>query len=476
MTRLPPIALLITVAGCAVNPATGQRQLMLVSEGQEIGMGQQADPDIVGAYGLYPDSAIQVYVRGIGERLAAQSERPNLPWTFRVLDDQVVNAFALPGGFNYITRGILVYFNSEAEMVAVMGHELGHVTARHGAKQMTQQQLAQVGLVAGAILVPRFQDFAGLAQAGLSLMFLSFSRGDETQADELGLRYMYRIGYDPREMPKVFAMLDRVSQASGGDRLPQWLSTHPNPENRQQHIADLIAQMPQDFSGRLIRHDEYIRRLDGMTYGADPREGFFREGLFLHPDLRLQIRFPTGWKTSNQKSAVLAQSPQQDALMQLTAAGEATPVAALQTFLSQQGITAGTISRQTVNGLPAASASFQATTQQATLTGLVTAIQHGGGVYRLLTYSAQASWPNYEGAARAWVQSFQPLTDPAALAVQPLKIQIVRADRAMTIEQFQQRYPSQVDVAALARVNQLEPGAQLAAGQLVKRVVGGPLP
>src|SRR5574341_484425 len=172
MNRVLTFALLLSVAGCAVNPATGQHQLMLVSEGQEIGMGHQADPDIVAAYGLYPDSAIQRYVRGIGERLAAQSERPNLPWAFRVLDDPVVNAFALPGGFNYITRGILVYFISVAELVAVMGHELGHVTARHGAQQMTQQQIAQVGRVAGTILVPRFQDFAGLAQAGLGLMFL----------------------------------------------------------------------------------------------------------------------------------------------------------------------------------------------------------------------------------------------------------------------------------------------------------------
>jgi predicted Zn-dependent protease len=449
---------------------------MLVSEGQEIGMGQQADPDIVGAYGLYPDSAIQVYARGIGERLAAQSERPSLPWTFRVLDDPVVNAFALPGGFNYITRGILVYFNSEAELVAVMGHELGHVTARHGAQQATQQQLAQVGLIAGTILVPKFEDFAGLAQAGLSLMFLKFSRGDETQADELGLRYMYRMGYDPREMPKVFAMLESVSQAEGGDRLPQWLSTHPNPENRLQHINALIAQLPQDFSGRLIRHNEYIQRLDGMTYGANPREGFFRDALYLHPDLRFQIQFPAGWKTSNQKSAVLAQSPQQDALMQLTAAGEATPVAALQTFLSQQGVTSGGISSTAVNGLPAAVASFQAATQQATVAGLVAAIQYNGSVYRLLGYAPQGSWANYQGAAQAWVRSFQPLTDPAALAVQPLRIQIMRADRAMTLAQFQQRYPSKVDLATVARINQLSTGASLTAGQLLKRVVGGPLP
>jgi len=476
MNRLPLLLLLAGVAGCAVNPATGQRELMLVSEGQEIGIGQNADPDIVGAYGLYPDSSLQIYVRGLGQRLAAQSERPNLPWTFRVLDDPVVNAFALPGGFNYVTRGILAYFNSEAELVAVMGHELGHVTARHGARQMTQQQVAQVGLVAGVILVPKFQDFAGLAQAGLQLMFLSFSRGDETQADELGLRYMYRAGYDPREMPKVFAMLERQSQAAGGERLPQWLSTHPNPENRQQHMAQLIAQLPQNFSGRLIRQNEYLQRLNGMTFGPNPREGFFREGVFLHPDLRFQIRFPDGWKTSNQKQAVLAQSPQQDALMQLTAVGEATPDAAVRSFLSQQGITAGSIGSHSVNGLPAASASFQATAQQSAIAGQVSAIRYGGATYRILAYGAQASWQAYQGTARASVQTFQRLTDPTALAVQPLTIAIIRADRAMTLEQFHQRYPSQVDVAAVARVNQVEPGAQFGAGRLVKRIVGGPLP
>ncbi len=476
MSRLPLCFVLLSTAACAVNPATGRRELMLVTEGQEIGMGLEADPDIVGAYGLYPDSALQVYVRGLGERLAAQSERPNLPWTFRVLDDPVVNAFALPGGFNYVTRGILGYFNSEAELVAVMGHELGHVTARHGARQMTQQQVAQVGLVAGMILVPKLQDFAGLAQAGLGLMFLSFSRGDETQADELGLRYMYRAGYDPREMPKVFAMLDRVSQAAGGDRLPQWLSTHPNPENRQQHIAQLIAQLPQDFSGRLVRRDEYLRHLDGLTFGPNPREGFFRGTLFLHPDLRFQIRFPDGWNTSNQQRAVLAQSPEKDALMQLTVVDDASPDAAVRSFLGQQGITAGPMSSHSVNGLRAATASFQAMTQEAVLAGQVTAVGYGGAVYRLMAYASKANWPAYAGSARAAIMSFDRLTEPGPLAVQPLRIVIVELDRAMTLQQFEQRYPSQVDLDALARVNQVEPTVQLAAGQLVKRVIGGPLP
>jgi predicted Zn-dependent protease len=449
---------------------------MLVSEGQEISLGRQADPDIVAAYGLYPDSSLQQYVRGLGERLAGLSERPDLPWTFRVLDDPVVNAFALPGGFNYVTRGILVYFNSEAELVAVMGHELGHVTARHGAQQATQQQLAQVGLLAGTILVPRFQDFAGLAQAGLGLMFLKFSRDDERQADELGLRYMYKAGYDPREMPNVFAMLESVSRAAGGGSLPVWLSTHPDPENRQQHIHDLIAQLPQDFSGRLVRHDEYLRRLEGMTFGADPRQGFFRGSLFLHPDLQFQINFPAGWKTQNQRNAVLAQSTSQDALMQLTIVGESTPEAALQTFLTQEGVVGGATASGAIHGFHSATARFQATVQQATMSGLVTCVSYRGSVYRLLAYATQAAWSNYEAAVRTSFQSFDRLADAIALAVQPLKLTIVRVERPMTLGEFQTRFPSKVDIAALARLNQLDTTGNLAAGQLVKRVVGGPLP
>ncbi|HXV85129.1 MAG TPA: M48 family metallopeptidase, partial [Gemmatimonadales bacterium] len=234
MPRCVSFLVLAASPACAVNPATGERQLMLVSEGQEIAMGREADPQISGQYGLYPDTALQGYVRALGQRLTAVSERPGLPWSFRVVDDPIINAFAVPGGFLYVTRGILAHFNSEAELVAVLGHEIGHVTARHSASQMSQQQLAQVGLVAGMVLAPRFQDFAGVAQAGLGLMFLKFSRDDERQADELGLRYLVRARYDPREMPKVFAMLASVSQGEDGNRLPSWLSTHPDPVDRQQ--------------------------------------------------------------------------------------------------------------------------------------------------------------------------------------------------------------------------------------------------
>jgi predicted Zn-dependent protease len=180
----------IALAGCAVNPATGSRELSLVSESQEIQMGREADPAITAQMGgLYADSSLQRFVRQVGLSMSATSERPTLPWSFKLLDDNLINAFALPGGFIYITRGILGYMNSEAELAAVLGHEIGHVTARHSASQITRAQLATIGLGVGSIFSETVRDFGGVASTGLQLLFLKYGRDDERQADELGFRY-----------------------------------------------------------------------------------------------------------------------------------------------------------------------------------------------------------------------------------------------------------------------------------------------
>jgi len=473
---LPLAAVALGAAGCAVNPATGQHQLMLVTESQEIQMGRESDPAVIAQYGLYPDEGLQAYVAGIGQRLAARSERPELPWTFRLVDDPAVNAFALPGGYIYVTRGILAYFNSEAELASVMGHEIGHVTARHSAQQMTQQQIAQVGLLAGAIFLP--QDWSNLALsvggAGLQLLFLKFSRDDESQADDLGMRYMVRADYDAREMPGVYAMLDRVSSAGGGGRMPQWLSTHPDPLNREQRMIQHLDTLQHD--GTVVNHDGYLRRLDGLVYGVNPREGFFRENVFLHPDLRFRLDFPAGWKTANYKGGVVAASPNDDARMQLTLSEGASAGAAAQVFGTQEGIQAGAPRATTIHGLRAASLEFTATSNQTTLQGLATFIEYGGNVYELLGYSTSAAWGSYRSTISASHGSFAELTDQTALRVQPLKLAIVQLDAAMTLQRFNQRYPSQVPVDELARLNAVEATATMPRGALVKRVVGGPLP
>ncbi|HET9383866.1 MAG TPA: M48 family metallopeptidase, partial [Gemmatimonadales bacterium] len=305
------------VAGCARNPATGQNELMLVSESQEIRMGQQYDSQVVAAIGLYPDPALQSYVQTLGARLAATSERPNLPWTFRVVDDPAVNAFAVPGGFIYVTRGILAHMTNEAQLATVLGHEIGHVTARHTAAQMSKEQLATLGLVVGSIASKQVAQYAGVASQALSVLFLKFSRDNENQADELGVRYSSRANFDSREMANVMRLLDKLSSESGG-RLPEWLATHPDPGNRVEHINQLVAKSQTDFTGATVNRAGFERRLDGIMFGMNPREGFFKGGVFYHPDLRFSMMFPSGWRVMNSKQAVAGQSSQQDAIIELT--------------------------------------------------------------------------------------------------------------------------------------------------------------
>jgi predicted Zn-dependent protease len=482
---LPPIALVAALgqAGCARNPATGQRQLSLISEGQEIRMGREYDPQIIATMGLYPDSGLQRYIQQLGARLAATSERPALSWTFRVVDDPIVNAFAVPGGFIYVTRGILAHFNSEAELAAVLGHEIGHVTARHSVTQLSRQQLAQFGLAVGSIVSPEVERFSGLASAALGVLFLKHSRDAERQADELGLRYMRRGGFDAREMPDVFTMLERVSTAQaagaeggGGGRTPEWLATHPNPENRRERIQQQIAALPRDSLGSTVNAESYLGRVNGIVFGDNPREGFFKRTWFYHPELRFQLVFPDGWKTANQKQGVVAVSPQQDAMVQLTLASEPTADAAARAFLGQQGVVAGAPDRSAVNGLPAVSARFQATTESGTLRGIVMFVEHGGRVFHLMAYAGAARWGAYQETGERALRTFERLTDPALLDVQPWRVEIVRLDREAPIDDLARRRPSPATPATLALINQTEPTTRLAAGTRVKWVVGKPLP
>jgi predicted Zn-dependent protease len=463
------------VIACATNPATGRRQLILMSEAQEIAMGQEADEEAVAAYGLYPDPKIQAYVDELGKRLAARTERPGLPWSFKVVDDPAVNAFALPGGFIYVTRGIMAHLRSEAELVAVIGHEIGHVTGRHSASQMSKQTLAMGGLVVGMAVKPELQRFSGLAQQGLGLLFLKFGRDDENEADELGLRYMTREDYDPREMLEVFAVLDGVTRAEGGGaRMPDWLSTHPSPGNRLARIEGRIAST--GASGSVVNRTEYLRRLDGMVFGENPREGFFRQDAFYHPDLRFQLVFPRGFKTQNQKRAVVGVSEAQDALVALSLAAGASPEEAARQFLSQQGVQAGRSGRDTIGGLPAYTAFFEATTEEGLLRGEVSFVSHDGKVYRVMGYAPAARFSTYEGAFDATIRSFARLTDGRYLAVQPKRLDLVSLERQMALSEFARAYPSTVELRTLGLINGVGASQTLPGGELAKRVVGGRLP
>jgi predicted Zn-dependent protease len=463
-----------TLVGCPVNPATGERQLILISESQEIEMGRQGSQQVEAVMGLYDDPELQEYVSEIGQELAAESEKPGLPWSFKVVDDDVVNAFALPGGFIFVTRGILAHFNSEAELAGVLGHEIGHVTARHSAEQISRAQVAQLGLVAGTVFVPEFSPYADLAGSGLGLLFLKFGRDDERQSDDLGFRYMARAGYDPTQMVEVFDMLGRVSQAAGGGDIPSWLSTHPDPGERRERMQQALAET--DVSGGAVERDRYMRMIDGIVYGKNPRHGYFRDAEFLHPDLEFRMVFPAGWRTQNTNQAVLAISPDEDAILQLTLGQGESADAAAQNFLGQEGIQAGPTTRAAVNGLPATWATFSATSQDTELRGSVVFIAYNEAIFQILGYTLASEMSKYDPVFDTSMLSFDRLTDPEALNVQPKRLEIVRLDQAMTIEQFAQRYPSTVDAQTLALVNGMAEGQALPAGRYAKRLVGGELP
>jgi len=460
------------LAGCATNPATGNREISLVSESQEISMGEQTVAAARASIGIYPDSALQRYIHALGARLAATTERASLPWNFEVVDDPEVNAFAAPGGKVFVTRGILPYLGSEAELAGVLGHESGHVTARHTARQITRQQLFGIGLIAGAIISPSVAQNAGAIQQGLGILFLSYSRGDESQADELGFRYLRRLNYDPHEMSKTFATLERVGNLSGGGKLPTCASTHPNPGDRFNKAEQRAASVPADSLQRaVVNRDGYLRMIDGIVFGVNPRQGYFEGTHFLHPDLRFRIDFPSGWQTQNRADAVLAGSPANDAIFQLTLGGSESPDALLQKFAQQQGVQMGNSQRTSVNGLSAATAEFQAQDDQGNaLAGRVMYLSYNGTTYQLLGYSTGAKYGGYAGVIRQTMQSFGQLTDQTALNKQPVHLGLVRLSRAMTIEEFYRQYPSTVSLQVITVLNGVAAGATLPAGTLAKRV------
>ncbi len=469
MSRRLAVVVLAALVACVRNPVTGKRQLSLVSKEQEIALGKEGAAQVEQSIGRYPDPKVQAYVESVGKRMAAASERPDLPWSFTVLDDPTVNAFALPGGPVFVTRGILTYMTSEAELAAVVGHEIGHITARHSAEQLSKAQLAQVGLGVGMILSEDLRQYGQLAGVGLQLMFLKFGRDAERQADELGFKYMVGQRYDPREMAQVFHMLDRQSAAAGAGRLPEWLSTHPDPGGRAEKAAERAAKVT-DLEGRRVEREAFLAHLDGMVFGENPRQGFFQGTAFLHPDLRFRIDFPEGWKTQNTAAAVVAVSPQKDAAIQLTPAGKLSPEEARAKFFSQQGVKPLAIGAGPGGG----AAAFEANTEQGALRGVVSFVSHGGATYQLVGFTPAEKLDAYAAAFQRAFATFGPLTDPAALAVQPARIALVKVPRDMTVAEFMKAFPSGAKSEEIALVNGLADGRGLEAGRTAKRIVGGP--
>lgn len=462
-------AVLLVLAGCAKNPATGERQLSFISEAQEVEIGRQAAEEARQSIGLIDDPQLQAYVARVGTDLAKRSERPDLPWSFQAVDDPSPNAFALPGGFIFVTRGMLNLMTSEAELASVLGHEIAHVTARHSVNQISKQQLAQIGLGLGGVFFPSVQELSPAIGTGLGLLFLKYGRDDEREADELGFSYAKSANYDVSEFADVFQALGRMGGEQEG-ALPNWLSSHPTSQERVETARARAAQLPDSAKAR-VGSDAYLQQIDGLVYGTNPRQGFFRDNTFYHPELQFQIEFPGGWQTQNMTQAVVAAAPDGAAVMELTMVPGGSAEAALQQFAQQSGLQFGSPRRQNVSGLDAVSAEFVADTQQGRLRGVTLFVEHRDRVYQLMGYGAAARFDAYANAMSSSLASFGPVRDASVLSVQPNRMEVVRVDRTQTLGEFAKRFKSPIPVEELAILNHLpDASARLEPGMLVKRV------
>lgn len=309
-----------------------------MSPAQELALGKQSDPGIVASFGLYENPELQAFINQKGQQMAKISHRPDLNFEFKILDSPVVNAFAVPGGYVYFTRGIMAHFNNEAEFAGVLGHEIGHVTARHSAKQYTKQTLGQIGLMAGLILSPEIRQYAGQATQGLQLLFLKFGRDNESQSDRLGVEYSTKIGYDAKHMANFFGTLNKLSTGNGQERIPPFMSTHPDPLDRYTKVGELTTEWQAKDSSRSsykTNRNSYLRMLDGLVYGEDPRQGYVKNNVFYHPELKFQYPVPNNWKTVNSPQQVQMAQADGKALMLLQVAQEKTAQEATKNFVSK---------------------------------------------------------------------------------------------------------------------------------------------
>jgi predicted Zn-dependent protease len=316
----------IAMTGCATNPVTGKADVVTMSAAQEAELGRKMHPQILQQYGRYSDEALQAYVNDVGQRIARASHLPNLQFTFTVLDSEEVNAFALPGGYVYVTRGIMAYLNSEAELVAVLGHEVGHVTARHAVRQQTGAAATGVGATLIAVLTGS-GDLANLANMAGTALVRGYGRDMELEADSIGAEYLSRLGYDPEAMIDVVRLLKNqemleIQIARQEGREPRVyhgvFSTHPDNDTRLKEVVTSAAKA----GGGETRPDgreAYLRRIEGLPMGPSREQGVVRGSRFYHGTLGMTVAFPSGWAVQNLPRKVVATSPQKDAMLQLTA-------------------------------------------------------------------------------------------------------------------------------------------------------------
>ena len=464
---------------CAVNPVTGKKELMLIPESGEIKMGKEIDQGIRQEYGIYNNPQMNAYVANLGQKLAPLTHRPHLKYHFAILDTPVENAFAAPGGYIYITRGLMAMMNSEAELAAVLGHELGHVSARHSIRSMSRATLLTLGLAVASGLSKKIRKIAPIAQVATQLLFLKYSRKDEYQADALGIAYSSKAGYQAGEMIGFFNSIQRLSQEMGGGRLPNFLSTHPLFPRRIQRAQEIINGPEYPKTPLLVARNAYLNKINGIVYGKDPRQGYVEGNAFYHPVMRFYFTIPPKWKVQNTPTKVTLTSPDGKALMMLTAGPTKTNLNShvdeqLKKLSKFNVLSEGFVN---INGLRAYNKLVQTVfeqssgqqNQQQDVNVRLTGIKKGGNVFSFFAASQTTDYPNYRQAIRKSIRSFNTLTDAKYLRRKPLRVVLRKVSKQQTLGQFLQalRVPEKL-WKRIALLNAAQPGTVLSPNRVVK--------
>ncbi len=469
-------AMVLVFNNCAKNPVTGKRQVVLMTEEQEIAIGREADPQIVAQFGLYEDKSLQDFITQEGKKMAAISHRPNLNYEFKIVDSDVLNAFAVPGGYVYFTRGIMAHFNNEAEFAGVLGHEIGHITARHSVAQQRNAILGQIGLIAGMVLAPELAQFGEAASQGLGLLFLKFGRDAERQSDELGVEYSSKVGFDAHEMADFFKTLERKGAESGAAELPDFLSTHPNPGERNITVDKLATdwQKKLNLTNPEINRNTYLKKIEGLIYGEDPKGGFLENNVFYHPVLKFQFLTPANWAYQNAPQQVQFAQKEGKALMFMTLAPGSTLQEAASAVFQQYKLQALESREVSVNGLRALAVAGtqqqqqgQQQQQQAAIRTLSYFIQYDNNIYHIIGVSSANDFTGYAPLFTNTMQSFKVLTDASKLNKKPDRIRIKTVNQNGTLDQTLRRFNVQT--------NKLEEHAILNGLKLTDAVTQGTL-
>ncbi len=469
----------ILLPTCAYNPVTGKKELSLMSTKQEIEMGKSYDPQVVAQYGKYENAEMQAFINEKGKEMAAISHRPELPYEFKILDSPIVNAFAVPGGYVYFTRGIMAHFNNEAEFAGVLGHEIGHITARHSARQYSKQIVAQAVFVGGVIASKEFRNYADIAQTSMGLLFLRFSRSNESESDKLGVEYSTRIGYDAKEMANFFNTLKRMRGDAEGP--PTMLSTHPDPGDRFVKVGQMAKKWQAKDPGRdyAINREKYLNMIDGLIYGEDPRQGYVADGKFFHPELKFEYPVPDNWQVANSPSQVQMGQKEGKALMVLRLAQGQNLEQAAQQFVTDNKLNLNSSKRKNVNGFDAMrleavqpAQSDQSGNQSPELKILSYFYQYDNIIYQIFGVTKSSDYFTFSGTFENTMRNFKKLTDQSRINVKPDRVKVIKVTNSGTLQNIFRSYniPNE-KMEEVAILNSMELTDNIPAGMLIK-VIG----